>query len=112
MNKIAAIFGVLRHGESVLDPKLWKDRSAAVVTITALIYAILYAARAYGYELPITPEQVDLIALGVVTVVSLYFTYATSDKVGVLPAKRGPDAGVQGGGVDAEEGQRDLPSGP
>jgi hypothetical protein len=86
MNKLFALLGVFRHGNAVADPALWKNRAGMTMALTALITAIVAAAKAFGYELPIDGDTAALIAGGIAAVVGIWANYATSDKVG-LPAK-------------------------
>jgi hypothetical protein len=93
MSKILALIEVLRKGSSVADPALWKNRSAAAIALAGVLAALIQLAKAYGYELPVplTHDELLAIAGGVATVVGLFVTYGTSDKVGLLPPKDGAD---------------------
>jgi hypothetical protein len=84
--KLFAFISVFRRGAAVANPKAWKERSGAVLALAGLITAAVHLARLYGYDLPLDEEGALAIAGGVATVVGLFVTYATSDKVGVLPA--------------------------
>lgn len=112
MNKLIAFIDLFRKGTEVADPATWKNRGAAVVAMTALIYGLLALAKAYGYELSFSPEDVAGIAVGVVTVVSLLINYITSRKVGLLPPKPGPDAGVQVGPETSPTAPGDMHGNP
>lgn len=92
MNKLLAFIEVLRKGSSVADPALWKNRSALAIALAGVLAALVQLAKAYGYELPVplTHDEILAIAGGLATLVGLFVTYGTSDKVGVLPAKPGP----------------------
>lgn len=103
---IPAIFDVLRKGSSVADPAAWKTRSAAIVAVSGLIVAVGHALKGTPYDPHIDQTTADSIAGTVAFFVSLFSTYATSDKVGILPAK--PD---QSGSGPAETGQNDLSGG-
>lgn len=102
MNKLVALIDVFRKGSAVADPALWKNRSAAVIAIAALIMAAVEAAKAYGYDLPIDSETALLLAGGIAAAVGLLGNFATSDKVGLLPAKPAP----------ADPAQDDVRGGP
>lgn len=91
MNKLLAFIDLFRRGSVVADPALWKNRSAATIALAGLIAALVQIARLYGYELPLDEDAILAIAGGIATVVGLFVTYGTSDKVGVLPAKPAPD---------------------
>jgi hypothetical protein len=112
MNKLLAFFDLFRKGSEVADPALWKNRGAAVIAVTALIYALLQVAKAYGYDFNLSPEDVGGIAVGVVAVVSLLVTYITSSKVGILPPKPGAGDGVQAGPAAETTGPGDMHGNP
>ena len=94
MNKLAAFFALARTGSAVTDPALWKNRSALVMALSALIVAAAQVAKAYGYDLGIDNDTATAIAGGIGALVGVWSTYATSDKVG-LPAKRGDVEGKE-----------------
>lgn len=90
MNKIAALWGLFRQGQSVADPKLWKERQVTATVLAGVLLALVEAVRAFGVEVPVDSESATAIAAGVIGVVNVVLTYATSDKVG-LPAKDHPE---------------------
>lgn len=99
MNKLASLFSLLRKGNAVADPALWKNGGAALqAAIVPFLLALGSALDAFGVKLDLTPEAAASIAGGVVALVGLLVTYVTSDKVG-LPPKPAPDPA-------AEEGMR------
>jgi len=117
MNKLIAALAAMRKGSMLADPALWKNRAAAIVAITAVIDALVNVAHAWGYDVPITPELADGIAVSVVTLVSLYFTFATSDKVGFGSGEAPADPGATnevpaGRGTDADPRSHVPPGGP
>ena len=87
MEKVAAIFGVLRFGEQLSNPALWKNVSALTMVVTSILWALLNVFKVFQIPFDMTPEQVDALAVTIVTLVGTYFTFATSAKVGVLPPK-------------------------
>lgn len=91
MSKLLAFLDLFRKGSAVADPAVWKDRGGATIALAGLIGALVQVARLYGYQLPLDEDGVLAVAGGVATVVGLFVTYATSDKVGVLPSKRDAD---------------------
>jgi hypothetical protein len=93
MSKLLDLLDLLRKGSAVTDPKLWKDRAALTLALTALILTGCRAAKGFGYEIPISETDAASIAAGVAVLVGLFSTYATSDKVGLLPAKPVPPDG-------------------
>ena len=93
MSKILDFFDLFRKGAAVTEPALWKNRSALVLALTALILTGCRVAGGFGYVLPITETDAASIATAIAVVVGLFSTYTTSDKVGVLPAKPVPPDG-------------------
>lgn len=81
--KLKIALTLLKVGKVVADPAKWKNRQITTTMLVAVIWGVSDAARAFGYELPITEEMVDGIAVGVLSVVNLLLTLTTSDKVGV-----------------------------
>ena len=87
MSKILDFLDLFRKGAAVTEQALWKNRSAMTLALTALILTGCRVAKGYGYEIPISETDAASIAAGVAVVVGLFSTYATSDKVGLLPPK-------------------------
>lgn len=92
MSKILDFFDLFRKGAAVSEPALWKNRSALVLALTALILTGCRVAGGFGYVLPITETDAASIATAIAVVVGLFSTYTTSDKVGVLPPKLPTDS--------------------
>jgi hypothetical protein len=94
MGRLLDFLDLFRKGAAVSEPALWKNRSALTLALTALILAGCRVAGGFGYVVPITETDAATIAAGVAILVGLFSTFATSDKVGVLPAKPlPPDSG-------------------
>lgn len=93
MNKLILFFDLFRKGASVSDPIIWKNRTSLTLALTALILTGCKVAKGFGYDLPISETEAASIAAGVAVLVGLFSTYATSDKVGLLPAKPVPPDG-------------------
>lgn len=112
MGKLLLWFTALRKGSMLADPAAWKNRAAATALLTAFLAVLLKIAKAYGYEVPLSDEDVGYIAGTIVLGVLLYFNYATSDKVGLLPSKPDAQDGVQPGGSpeDTSEGRVSGPN--
>lgn len=82
-------------GRQLANVETWKNRTVAVNAVAALVGAVFGIANAIGYPIPLDAEQIDALALVLVTVVGLFngwSTLATSEKVG-MPDKNPPDAG-------------------
>lgn len=87
MGKVLLFIDLLRKGSSVADPASWKNRTVATLTLVGLLTASNAVAKSYGYDLGLSDVDLNTIAAGVAVVVGMFSTYATSDKVGILPAK-------------------------
>lgn len=90
MGKLIDFLDLFRKGAAVSEPALWKNRSALVLALTALILAGCRVAKGFGYDLPITETDAATLATGIAVLVGLFSTFVTSDKVG-LPPKLPPD---------------------
>lgn len=90
MNKVTAVFSVpdvLKQGKMVADPVAWKRGQITASVLSALLITILNMGRVFGYELPISDEQINIISAGIVTLVGLFVvpvaTVASTEKIGV-----------------------------
>ena len=92
MSKLIDFLDLFRKGAAVSDPKLWKDRTALTLALTGVILAIVKVAGGLGYAIPISETEAATLAAAVAIAVGLFGNYATSDKVGLLPAKVQPDS--------------------
>jgi hypothetical protein len=91
MGKLFDFLDLFRKGSAVTDPKLWKDRTALTLALTGVILAIVKVAGGLGYAIPISETEAATLAAAVAIAVGLFGNYATSAKVGILPAKVQPD---------------------
>jgi predicted small secreted protein len=95
MSKLLDLLDLLRKGSAVTDPKLWKDRAALTLALTALILTGCRAAKGFGYEIPISETDAASIAAGVAVLVGLFSTYATATRWDYsLPSLCRPTAGL------------------
>ena len=93
MGRLLDFLDLFRKGAAVSEPALWKNRSALTLSLTALILTAAKVAGGFGYAIPITETEAATLAAGIAIVVGLFSTFATSDKVGLLPAKPVPPDG-------------------
>lgn len=91
MSKLFDFLDLFRKGAAVSEPALWKNRSALVLALTALILTGCRVAKGFGYDIPITETDAATLATAIAVVVGLFSTFTTSDKVGLLPPKVQPD---------------------
>jgi hypothetical protein len=112
MNKLLAFFDLFRKGSEVADPALWKNRSALVIALAAVIVAAAQVAKGYGYDFGIDNDTASAIAGGIAAVAGLLGNFATSRKVGLLPPKPGADDGVQAGPAAETSAPGDMHGNP
>lgn len=114
MSKLLDFLDLFRKGAAVTDPKLWKDRTALTLALTGLILVIVKVAGGMGYAIPISETDAASMAAAVAVVVGLFGNYATSDKVGLLPAKVQPNDSptLDGQQSDSNSGKPGEPVNP
>lgn len=83
--KAKVAFTLLQKGKAVADPAKWKSRQITATMLTGVIWAVLQAAEAFGYAIPVDEATVDSIAVGVLALVNWVLTLSTSEKVGMQP---------------------------
>lgn len=89
-NKVKALVSlpdVLRQGKMVANPEAWKKGQITGGIIAGLIGSIIATAKMFGYELPLSDEQILSIGSAVVAISGLFYTpivtVATTDKIGI-----------------------------
>jgi hypothetical protein len=87
---INALFAVVRQGNALRNPALWKQRQMAVSALTAFLVGAVALARLLGLDLPLWLTEgllAELAAFLVAGVLAfdVFSTAATSDKVGLPP---------------------------
>lgn len=94
MGKLLALLNVYRKGCIVANPVAWKHGQITASVITGLLAAIVAACKTFGYQLPVTDDQLLSIGGIVVAIAGLFLnptaTVVSSDKVG-LPAVSNSD---------------------
>lgn len=87
LNKLKALFSVLKKGEAVADPETWKNRQHAATAVAALVMSITACAKMLGYDLGVTDAQTESAVIGAFSAVGFVMTIigglATSKKVGI-----------------------------
>jgi len=83
IKKAKAAITLLQKGKAVSDPAKWKSRQMTATALTGVIWAVIQAAEAFGYAVPVDEATVDSVAVGVLAVVNWLLTLSTSEKVGV-----------------------------
>ena len=83
LKKAKVAFTLLQKGKAVADPAKWKSRQITVTMLTGVVWAVIQAAEAFGYAIPVDEATVDSVAVGVLAAVNWVLTLSTSEKVGV-----------------------------
>lgn len=82
---------VFKQGKMVANPEAWKKGQITAGVIAGLLGAIVTGCRAFGYDLPLTDDQILSIGSAVVAVVGLFWTptatVVSTDKLGLPPKK-------------------------
>jgi hypothetical protein len=87
MNKILAALQVYRKGQCVTNPEAWKNGQITASAIAGVLGALVALAKAYGYTLPLSDDQLLTIGGSIIAIVGLFLnptaTVVSSDKVGL-----------------------------
>jgi hypothetical protein len=68
---------VLYKGYALSNAAAWKNVQNAINVIAGILFVIVQS-----YNLPIDKDMVNLLAGGIVAIVNIFLTVATSEKVG------------------------------
>lgn len=100
MNKLIAAFQVYKKGNMVANPTAWKNGQVTGSILAGLLGALVALAKTFGYDLPVTDDQLVTIGAGVVAVIGLFInptaTVVSSDKVGVQSSDKTPISPITG----------------
>lgn len=108
---VTDFFQALRTGKELANAETWKDAQQFANTLTAFLVALVGIATAFGYPIPLTPEQIGSLANGFLVVLGLFNWVAaavSSKRVGLLPAPRRAAGGAADG---AGDGSMERPAG-
>jgi hypothetical protein len=86
IKKLKAGMELLKAGKRVQDPAKWKARQIESSAIVAVLWAAVNTATAFGIEVPVNAEIIDGAAVALLSVINLYLTVATTNKIG-LPSE-------------------------
>jgi hypothetical protein len=75
----------MQAGESVDNPKAWKAHQVSANMVAAFLFALVQLAKAFGYDFGIDMQTCADIAIGVLALVNVGLTVATTKHIG-LPA--------------------------
>jgi hypothetical protein len=85
--KLSSYLDLFRKGSEVSDPEKWKSRQITGTMLAGVIIAVINLAKAYGYDLPVSPNDANSIGVGIIAVVNVVLTCTTSKRAGILPEK-------------------------
>ena len=90
MNKVTAIFSlpdILKKGKQVANPEAWKNGQITVSILVGFLGTLLTLAKVFGYDLPVTDEQLLSICSGIMAMFGVFYnpiaTVASSNKIGL-----------------------------
>jgi hypothetical protein len=94
--KLTMFFTALRAGETLTDPKKWKDRQDTVNAVAAALGLLLWIVGKAGLPLAMSGDDLAVVAGGVAVVlgaVNAYLTTATTEKKGFASKQ---ESGIEG----------------
>lgn len=112
MGKVGLFLELFRKGSAVADPKLWRDRAALTIALSAFLLALNAVANWYGYNLGLQESDINTIAATIGIVVGLFSHYATHEEHGILPARADAETKLQTELDLDNKTQADLRGGP
>ena len=77
---------VMKKGQVVANPELWKKGQITSGILVSFLTALLGLAKVFGYDIPLTDDQIAYIASGILSTYGMYNIVATtvsSEKVGI-----------------------------
>ena len=84
--KFSAFLGLFRKGQEIANVDAWKSGGISAAALSAFILAIVSVANAFGKQIPISADQANAIAAGIIAVVGVVLPIITSKRAGILPA--------------------------
>lgn len=100
MNKLLAALNVYRKGSVVANPAAWKSGQITGSLLAGFFGAGIALAKTFGYELPISDDQLLTIGGAIVAIAGLFInptaTIVSSDKVGLPAVNKTPISPITG----------------
>lgn len=110
--KLGLFFDVFRKGEAVADAVKLKNKQNFANAVAALLGVCLTISVSFGYRIPLTPDDLHYVAGFCAVLFGLFngaATIASTDKIGILPAKQPDTASEQTvSGVHDDERERAM----
>jgi hypothetical protein len=91
LTKATSLWDLFKAGQMVANPVAWKTGQITAAYIVAFLSAGVATARAFGYDLPVTDEQLGVIAsiiLGAFGLFNHIATTVSTTKMGFLPGSK------------------------
>lgn len=82
---IGKLFDALKAGQELSNPAVWKNRQTAANLLVVVLSGLSYlASKIWGVTIPdeVVANFAEFIAF-LLGLINIYFTYATSKKVGL-----------------------------
>lgn len=92
IDKIKAIWAVFKTGEMVANPVAWKKKQVTSGILAAFLSAVVALVKVFGYDIPLSDDQLLQIGGTVIAVLGLFNGVATvvsTDKLGLSPRPDG-----------------------
>jgi len=97
MGKLLAALNVFRKGQVVANPAAWKNGQITGSVLAGFLGALVAGAKTFGYNLPLTDDQLLTIGGAIVAIAGLFLnttaTVVSSDKVGLPAGNESNDEG-------------------
>lgn len=97
-------FSAFQAGKELSNATTWKKAQVVVAKLSILIGAVVSILGAFGYAIPLTPEQIGILAGAVGVIVGLFngtATVVSTSRIGLSPGDSdvlpGTDDGVRDG---------------
>lgn len=85
MKKLLALWSLFRKGESVADPAAWKKGQITVTILTPFLLALAHVTNTFGLEVTVDENTATQISVGIIALVNVVLTVATTNKIGLAP---------------------------
>lgn len=85
--KLGSFINLFRKGSEVANVEAWKTGGISVGALAAAFGALVAFGGTFGINVPITPDQINGIATGIIAIVGVVLPLITSKRAGLLPAK-------------------------
>lgn len=92
--KAKDLFNVYRAGQIVYDEVFLKKAQLTINALSVLLIAVVTALKAFNVNIPLDDSQLTQIAGTLFTIIGVFNAHATvasTDKLGILPAKHTGD---------------------